>query len=104
MQRVCFTLQVKPDRIRDYLAAHQVWPEMLRAMRDAGISNYSMYMSKDGLAVGYFETEDLEASLARLGQTEVNRRWQEHMAEFFESGGDLKTGGIQWLDQYFLME
>ncbi len=103
MQRVCFTLHVKKDRIRDYLAAHQVWPEMLQAMRDAGIRNYSMYMSKDGMAVGYFETENLQASLEKVGQTEVNRRWQAHMAEFFESGADLQTGGIQWLDQYFFM-
>ncbi len=104
MQRVCFTLQVKKDRVRDYLAAHQVWPEMLEAMRDAGIRNYSMYMSQDGMAVGYFESDDVQASLDRLGRTDVNRRWQEHMAEYFESGGDLQTGGVQWLDPYFLME
>jgi L-rhamnose mutarotase len=104
MQRVCFTLQVKKYRVGDYLAAHQVWPEMLEAMRDAGIRNYSMYMAKDGTAVGYFESDDVQASLGRLGRTDVNRRWQEHMAEYFESSGDLQTNGAQWLEPYFLME
>jgi L-rhamnose mutarotase len=104
MQRVCFTLQVKKDRIRDYLAAHQVWPEMLEAMRDAGIRNYSMYMSQDGTAVGYFESDDAQASLGRLAGTDVNRRWQQHMAGYFETGGAMQTGGVRWLDQYFFME
>ena len=101
MQRVCFTLQVKKDRIEDYLAAHQVWPDLLQTIRDAGIRNYSMFMAKDGLAVGYFETDNLDESLGKIGRTEVNRKWQEHMAEYFQFGGDLQTGGVEWLKQYF---
>ena len=104
MQRGCFILQVKKDRIGDYLAAHQVWPEKLQAMREAGIRNYSMYLSKDGLVVGYLEAENLEEALRKDSQTNVNRRWQEHMAEFFESSGDLTKGGAEWLKQYFYLE
>ncbi|MFH1919050.1 MAG: L-rhamnose mutarotase [Planctomycetota bacterium] len=104
MQRVCFVLQVKTDRIRDYLNAHQVWPEMEKAMSDAGIGNYSMFVRDDGLLVGYLEAEDPEASLRSLGQTDVNRRWQEHMAEYFQTSGDLETEGVQWLDQYYYLK
>jgi len=104
MQRVCFVLQVKTNRIRDYLNAHQVWPEMEKAMSDAGISNYSMFVRDDGLLVGYLEAEDPEASLRSLGQTDVNRRWQEHMAEYFQTSGDLETEGVQWLDQYYYLK
>jgi L-rhamnose mutarotase len=33
MQRVCFQLQVKPDRLDEYRARHAaVWPDMLRAL------------------------------------------------------------------------
>ena len=104
MQRVCFTLQLKRDRIQDYLGAHQVWPEMEQSMSEAGICNYSMFAREDGLLVGYFEAEDPLESLRRLGETEVNRRWQEHMAEYFESGGDLEKGGVRWLDQYYYLK
>ena len=102
MDRVCFLLHVKKDRVEEYLEAHEVWPEMLDAIRDVGIRNYSMFVRKDGLLVGYFEAEDPERSLRELGEMEVNRRWQEHMAPYFESGsGDLQEGGPEWLDQYF---
>ena len=104
MQRVCFNLQVKDGLTEDYLRDHQVWPEMQQAIRDVGITNFSMFVREDGLLVGYFEAEDPEKSLDLLGQTDVNRRWQALMAKYFESGGDMKGGGIRWLKQYFYIE
>ena len=102
MARACFLMQVKPERLDDYLAAHDVWAEMLEAIRAVGISNYSLFCRPDGLIVGYLEGDDLRDSLRRLGETEVNARWQATMAEFFPSGsGDLESGGLEWLEQYF---
>ena len=105
MKRVCFLLQVRPEMLEEYLANHQVWPEMLAAMHEAGIRNYSLFHRPDGLCVGYFEAADPENSLNRLGKTDVNRRWQAGMARYFGSGsGDLESGGVAWLRQYFYME
>jgi L-rhamnose mutarotase len=61
MQRVCFTLQVRPDRLEEYRARHRaVWPDMLAALRGAGWTDYSLFLRGDGLLVGYLETEDFE--------------------------------------------
>ena len=104
MQRKCFLLRVKPERVQEYLQAHVVWPEMRDAIQAAGIRNYSMFFRPDGLLVGYLEGEDLPASLRRLGETEVNARWQALMAPFFAAGsGDLQTGGTDWLTEYFYL-
>ena len=101
MERVCFFLQVKKERLDDYLKAHQVWPEMLDAMKDAGIRNYSLFYRPDGLLVGYLEAENVQQSLQKLGQTDINKRWQEHMAEFFEGGsGDIKAPGLELAEQH----
>lgn len=105
MKRVCFLLRLKKDKVEEYRKAHHVWPEMLEAIHESGIKNYSMFLRQDGLLVGYFESDDPEAALQRLGQTDVNWRWQENMAPYFESGsGDLKKGGPEWLEQVFLLE
>jgi len=37
MKRVCFLLNVKKERIADYLRDHQVWPEMQKAIRDCDL-------------------------------------------------------------------
>ena len=86
MHRVCFTLQVRRDRMEEYAERHAaVWPDMLAALRDTGWHNYSLFLRDDGLLVGYLETEDFEAAKAGMEATEVNARWQAEMAPFFES-------------------
>ena len=42
MTRVCFQLQVDPDRLDEYRRRHAaVWPEMLRELAASGRRNYS---------------------------------------------------------------
>jgi L-rhamnose mutarotase len=103
MQRECFLLRIKKDRIQQYLETHQaVWPELLDAIRTSGLRNWSLFIRPDGLVVGYLEGENIQESLRQLGRTEANARWQAHVASFFEGGsGDLNTGGPEWLKQYF---
>ena len=89
MERVCFLLHVRPDRLDEYRARHrEVWPEMLDALRDAGWRNYSLFLGDDGLLVGYVEVADFEAAQRAMAQTEVNDRWQRDMAPFFDARAD----------------
>ncbi len=84
MQRVCFVLQVKPDRLEEYKQRHiSVWPEMQQALRETGWGNYSLFLRSDGLLVGYLETDDFDAAREEMSKREVNARWQKEMAEFF---------------------
>ena len=84
MERVCFQLHVRPERIAEYRERHRaVWPEMLDALSKAGWSNYSIFLRPDGLLIGYLETEDFEAATAAMDDTDVNTRWQAEMAPFF---------------------
>ena|SRR6185369_8016868 len=85
LRRVCFTLRVKADRLEEYKARHkEVWPEMRQALHDAGWRNYSLFLREDGLLVGYVETPDFERALQLMSATDVNRRWQAQMADFFD--------------------
>lgn len=103
MERVCFLLRVRPDRLDEYRARHRdVWPEMLGALRDAGWQNYSLFLRADGLLVGYLETEDFAAAQAAMERTDVNARWQADMAAFFELSGDARPDtGFERLEEIF---
>ncbi len=84
LKRVCFLLQVKPDRIEEYKSRHRaVWPEMLAALRETGWKNYSLFLRADGLLIGYLETENFEHSRAEMARREINQRWQRQMSDFF---------------------
>ena len=77
-------MQVKPDRIPQYREAHAaVWPEMLKALEATGWHNYSLFLRDDGLLIGYFETDDLQASLDGMAATDENAKWQAAMADNF---------------------
>ena len=106
-ERVCFLLQLKPDRAQDYLAAYQaVWPEMLDALRGAGWRNYSLFIRReDGLVVGYLETDDFASATAEMAKAAVNERWQASMADYFEASDGLHPDeSMRRLTEYFHLE
>jgi L-rhamnose mutarotase len=104
--RACFQLKVRPDRIEEYRARHAaVWPEMLRALAEAGWHNYSLFLRPDGLLIGYVETPSLEAAVEGMARTEVNARWQAEMAPFFEQlDGVAPDQGFLLLEEVFHLE
>jgi L-rhamnose mutarotase len=102
VQRVCFLLKVRPDRLEEYRSRHRaVWPDMLAALRETGWHNYSLFLREDGLLVGYLETEDFRAAQAAMERTEVNARWQAEMAPFFEDLDGRPDEGMSPLAEVF---
>jgi L-rhamnose mutarotase len=106
MQKVCFQLRLKKDRIAEYRKRHaEVWPDMLREIAASGRHNYSLFLNPDGLVIGYFETESLEASQAYLDASEVAGRWEKEAAAFFEDLGDVRPDqGTVLLPEIFNLE
>ena len=104
--RVCFLLQVRPERLPDYRERHRaVWPDMLAALTETGWHNYSLFLREDGLLVGYFETPSLEAAQAGMAGREVNARWQAEMAPYFVALEGLRPDeGFLRLEEVFHLE
>ncbi|MCP5117021.1 MAG: L-rhamnose mutarotase, partial [bacterium] len=86
MERVCFLLKVKPERLAEYKERHDaVWPDMLAALRETGWTNYSLFLRDDGLLVGYLETADFDKAREQMATRDVNERWERDVAPFFEA-------------------
>ena len=91
MERVCVLGRIRPDRLEEYRARHrEVWTEMKEALRQAGWSNYTLFLADDGLLIGYLETDDYAAAQQRMAQTDVNARWQAEMQPYFADLGGLR--------------
>jgi len=101
-ERTGFVLRVKPERVDEYIEAHrEVWPEMLDALRGAGIRNYTIFRSGNEM-FGYFEADDLAAAEAYLARQEVCTRWQDRMASFLEDR--VPDGGPPPLREVFRLD
>jgi len=106
MARYCFLLQVRADLLDEYRQRHDpVWPDMLRALRDRGWRNYSIFARPDGLIVGFVEADDLSTAQRAMEATEVNERWQAEMSRFFTGlDGRRPDEGLQLLDEIFNLD
>jgi L-rhamnose mutarotase len=96
--RYCFLMHVRPELLQEYSERHTaVWPDMLRALQQAGWERYSLFARPDGLIVGYVEAEDLAAAQLAMAVTDVNTRWQNEMRRYFVSLDGQAPGGTMVL-------
>jgi L-rhamnose mutarotase len=105
-ERVCFQLQVNPGRLVEYRERHAaVWPDMLRAIEASGRRNYSLFLRDDGLLIGYYETDDDQASQAALERDPRTAAWEAEMADFFVAlDGARPDQGAPRLTEVFHLE
>ncbi len=103
VHRICFQLQVKPSRLKEYRERHvSVWPEMLREIAASGRRNYSLFLRPDGLLIGYFETDDLDASRAYLDASPIAAAWEHEMGGLFDDVGGVRADqAFDQLDEVF---
>jgi L-rhamnose mutarotase len=78
---------------------------MLDALRRTGWHNYSLFLREDGLLFGYFEAEEsFQASLDGMAKEEINAKWQDSMAPFFEGTGDHADRMMVELEEVFHLD
>jgi L-rhamnose mutarotase len=103
MPGYAWVLEVRPGYEVEYLKRHdEIWPEMLEALRVAGIRNYNIF--RHGLTLfGFFETDDLDATKAYLRTSPVDKRWGEWMAPIMKIEIDATTNYPYLLPKQFFM-
>lgn len=98
MKRIAWKAHVSD--IAEYRKRHdEIWPEMTEMLNAAGIHNYSIWNVGDEL-FAYMECEmDVEESMRIQNESEVQKRWNEHMKGLLVLDAD---GGVTMLEQVFL--
>src|SRR4051812_18904803 len=93
--------RLKPGEEDRYDKYHKaVWPDVLAAIRRAGITRYSIF--RDGLELfHYIECEDYDRAISDLAAEPVNIRWQAEMAPMMEVAHDHSGQGRDRLPLIF---
>ncbi len=103
MQRIAFLLQIKADRMEEYDEAHRhVWPELIRALESFGVTEYSIFRRGQQLFL-FLRVRDFEHLKQQLAASEINQRWQQHMAPLIEAVPGELSDGFALLDEVFYM-
>ena len=105
MQRICFVLKVRLDRINEYRERHRnVWPAMQEALSSAGWKDYTLFLRHDGLLVGSLLCEDFASARAAMKDLEINDIWQREMSPFFEDIGSNPDDQMVPLEEIFHLD
>ena len=98
MKRFGQLIGLRPEVLEEYKRYHAaVWPEILDAIREAGIRNYSIFHF-DGKLFAYFEytgpDEEFEARMRELAQAPRMREWWDIMDADADPGRRPQARGL----------
>jgi L-rhamnose mutarotase len=93
--------RLRPGAEADYEELHRaVWPEVLAAIKHAGISRWLIF--RDGLDLFHVvECDDYDAAIAELAELPVNVEWQARVAPLMEAVHDYSGASSDRLPVIF---
>ena len=89
MQRNAFKMQLKPGVVAEYKKRHdEIWPELSRELRMAGVSDYSIFLDEETLTLFAVQKLSDGNTAAGLPNSPIVRKWWDCMAPLMETHAD----------------
>ncbi|GAB3453624.1 L-rhamnose mutarotase [Massilia terrae] len=80
-----FRMKLKPGTVEEYRRRHdEIWPELARALRDAGVYDYSIFLDEETLHLFAVLKLWPDHKLGALPEQPVMQRWWDYMADLME--------------------
>ena len=101
-ERYAWRAKIKEGKIEEYIYRHDhIWPELVKLLKEAGISNYSIW--RDGYTLfGYYECEKgVEYATKTQAESPLVDKWNEYMKGILIMDMDPVTGAQPMLKQVF---
>jgi L-rhamnose mutarotase len=98
MKRHAFKMKLKPGVVAEYKRRHdEIWPELSRAIRAAGISDYSIFLDEETLTLFAVQKQTEDNTIADLPSLPIVKKWWAYMAPLMEVNADHspQCGGLK---------
>ena len=102
MEKCAWKAVLLPGKKAEYIRRHdELWPEMAETLRQAGIRNYTIWISGDEI-FGCYECEFGAAYAAKVqAESPVVARWDAYVADVMRMELDEKPGTAVALEPAF---
>jgi L-rhamnose mutarotase len=85
MKSYAFKMKLKPGCEVEYKRRHDaLWPELAEAIRNAGVSDYSIFLDEETLTLFAVQKLSDDNTSSGLPRNPVVRRWWDYMADLME--------------------
>lgn len=89
MKRVAFKMYLKEGEKEEYRKRHnQIWPEVAELIREAGISDYSIFLDEKTHALFAVQSLSSDEGSQSLGHQDIIQKWWDYMADIMEVNPD----------------
>lgn len=89
MKRHAFKMKLKPGAAVEYERQHrEIWPELSRALREAGVSDYSIFLDEETLTLFAVQKQAEGNTAAELPDHPMVKKWWAHVAPLMEVNSD----------------
>ena len=104
MKRVAFKMQLNTGQKEEYIKRHdEIWPELKKLLKDAGVSEYSIFLDEETNTLFAFQKVSCEGGSQDLGKTEIVQLWWKFMSDIMKSNPDNSPVTVP-LEEVFYME
>ena len=104
MKRLAFKMYLNEGQKEEYKKRHdEIWPELKQLLKDAGVSEYSIFLDKETNILFAFQKVSGEGGSQDLGQTEIVQKWWATLVNIMKTNPDNSPVSIP-LDEIFYME
>ena len=102
-KRVSFKMFLKPGCEKEYEKRHkEIWPELQILLKSSGVSDYTIYWDKDTNILFAHQTVSEGSGSQDLGNTEIVKKWWDHMADIMETNSDNSPKSIPLKEVFHL--
>ncbi len=89
MTRAAFAMKLKPGATEEYKRRHdEVWPELVRELEAAGVTDYSIYLDESTLTLFAFQKLKDHHTSDQLAMKPIVQKWWRRMADIMETNAD----------------
>ena len=104
MKRLAFKMYLNEAQKEEYKKRHkEIWPELKQLLKNAGISEYSIFLDKESNTLFAFQKVSGDGGSQNLGETEIVQKWWKYMADIMKTNPDNSPISIS-LEEVFHME
>ncbi len=96
-------MKLKPGVVAEYKKRHdEIWPELSRAIRDAGISDYSIFLDEETLTLFAVQKQTDHNAAADLPNHPIVKKWWACMAPLMDVNPDNSPKSVSLTEVFHL--
>ena len=89
MERIAFKMKLFPGFEQEYKKRHdEIWPELVALLKNAGISDYSIFLDEETNSLFGVLTINDKLLLDLLPQQALMQQWWAYMTDIMETNSD----------------